>query len=503
MKLKRLLCTLMALAMLWCRLPSVVAESNSEWTVPEGLDISKQVELVIYMLGDEKVGQREMTDNFNKIAMEKLNCTVKINFISFAEWGTKYPLLFSSGEEFDIAYAATWMNYYAMAQKGAFMPLEELFPKYAPNTYARTSETALRQATVSDHLYAVPTLLATYSGYGPLYRLDLVENLDEWTGKMETFEDIEAYLALVKANYPEIEPFYVYSSGSELDDMYLTYNRMMASKNAVNDFLYFDTTAENPKLVTLYEWEKTPDFLQMVKRWNENGYFPKSALSDTDADKQKFGKVGLRFHNLDNYTDYVMTYTDYKWGYSNINPDVCNKSFTQDCMVIPNTSKNPERALALWDLITNDEEAFRAFYYGIEGVSYNIIEEDGIEYVEAVDQEIYHFSNMYSARTSEFNLPNYGYPADAMALKKAYDEHIQDGVGMQKYASFIIDTTGIETEYAACQNVHQQYWWPLEVAYVDVEEGLKEYQEKMEAAGIEKVRAELQRQLDEYCASFQ
>ena len=37
---------------------------------------------------------------------------------------------------------------------------------------------------------------------------------------------------------------------------------------------------------------------------------------------------------------------------------------------------------------------------------------------------------------------------------------------------------------------------------MDIESGLKDYQAKMEAAGIEKVREELQKQLDEYAASM-
>ncbi len=51
--------------------------------------------------------------------------------------------------------------------------------------------------------------------------------------------------------------------------------------------------------------------------------------------------------------------------------------------------------------------------------------------------------------------------------------------------------------------MHQQYWWPLELAYTDAESGLQEYEEKMEVAGIEeRIREEVQRQLDEYLDSL-
>ena len=42
-----------------------------------------------------------------------------------------------------------------------------------------------------------------------------------------------------------------------------------------------------------------------------------------------------------------------------------------------------------------------------------------------------------------------------------------NGEGTAKFRGFSVNTTSIETEYAACQNVHQQYWWPLELGYTD------------------------------------
>jgi len=42
----------------------------------------------------------------------------------------------------------------------------------------------------------------------------------------------------------------------------------------------------------------------------------------------------------------------------------------------------------------------------------------------------------------------------------------------------------------------------LELGYTDSVTGLAEHKEKMEVAGIEKVRAELQKQLDAYVANM-
>lgn len=463
-----------------------------------GLDTSEEVELVMYVVSNEPAKQQELTDNMNKIFKEKLNCTLKINYIGWAEYPNKYPLLFSSGEAFDMAYAATWLNFSALAQKGAFMNLDELWPTYAPDNFAMQSETAKQQATIDGHYYCVPTLLATYAAYGPMWRTDLVEGTD-WDGKMESFEDMERYMDLIKANHPEIEPYDVNSAGSEMDDLFMYNNGMYAIKGSTNDFLFIDPTEENPKLFTYYEYEKTPEFLEMMNRWNEKGFFSKSALSDTDTEKTKNGKAALKIHNIDTFTGLVIDKPEYSFDYANLVKDVSNLSFTQDAMVISNTSKHPERALALWNLITTDREAFDAFFYGIKDVSYELNDKGE---VKTLDPDNYAASAMWAARTTELNRDGIGTPERTNELKKEWDAYIKDGVGSQKYRSFVLDTSSIETEYAACQNVHQQYWWPLELGYTDPVSGLKEYQEKMEAAGIEKVREVLQQQLDAYVAGL-
>ena len=61
------------------------------------------------------------------------------------------------------------------------------------------------------HYYCIPTLLATYSAFGPIYRTDILEGTD-WDGKMENLADYEAYLGYVKEAAPEMEPCLLYTS---------------------------------------------------------------------------------------------------------------------------------------------------------------------------------------------------------------------------------------------------------------------------------------------------
>lgn len=179
--------------------------------------------------------------------------------------------------------------------------------------------------------------------------------------------------------------------------------------------------------------------------------------------------------------------------------DVAHLPYTQDCMVISNTSKNPERAMALWDLITNDQEVYDAFYYGIEGTSYELNDEGQFK---VLDTDNYGTSAMWSARSDALNRQAIGTPDDYKTNIDEFESHIVSGQGNEKFTGFVLDTSSFETQLAACNNVQQQYWWPLELGYTDAESGLADYQSQMEAAGIETMKEAAQKQLDAYVASL-
>ena len=125
--------------------------------------------------------------------------------------------------------------------------------------------------------------------------------------------------------------------------------------------------------MTWYEYDGAMDFLNMMKRWNDNGYFTKSALSDTDSQRYRPARQPAPFTTSIPTRSRAIDKPEWNFKFANFVQDVSNLPFTQDALVISNTAENPERALALYDLITSDEDAYRAFYYGIEGTSLRLL----------------------------------------------------------------------------------------------------------------------------------
>ncbi|MDO4303806.1 MAG: sugar ABC transporter substrate-binding protein, partial [Bacillota bacterium] len=124
----------------------------------DAIDISEHVELKMYLLGDRTADFDEVYAEINKILEEKLNASVSVEFLSWGEHDTKYSLLFSGGEDFDLIFtASSWGHYEQTVALGGFYPLtEEFIQTYAPDIWNVVPEMAWSQAKIDGTAYMVP-----------------------------------------------------------------------------------------------------------------------------------------------------------------------------------------------------------------------------------------------------------------------------------------------------------------------------------------------------------
>ncbi|MDR0388140.1 MAG: ABC transporter substrate-binding protein [Treponema sp.] len=472
-----------------------------------GADPSRQVELTCYIIGGPQPNSPEMEAYANRILAEKLpNTTLKYLYI---DWGDlaqgKYELLFSSGEVFDMCYAASWLGLSSLATRGAFMPLDDLFPAYAPVNYARQSPTALRQATFNGRLYAVPSLEKTYTVSGLLYR-EAGLNLPGWDGKMENFDDLERYIRIVKAYNPGVTGIHAGNEGNASLMRLWMENQGLYSNDTIGALWWFDPRAENPQVLFWADHPSIPEFLGLIERLNHIDAWSKTALSDPAHNRWEQGLIAINFGGFDHYRDWSIKYPHLGIRFLNMNRNVAYGTFTNNALAIPNTSRNPERALMFWDLATNDEELWRAIYYGIEGRSYRIAEQDGEKQYERIfdsnGETVYDFPTLWSIKTPQFDLPQLGAPPEITRQKAYYDTIIKDGEGAQKFQAFVLERDPTDITSMTVNNAHRELFGPLSLGFVDVRTGLANYRQAMRVAGIEKVKQEIQKQLDAYLESL-
>lgn len=94
---------------------SKAAVAETEGT--EAIDTSQEVKLVMYLLGERTPDFDKVFDRINEKLKEKINATIEVKFMGWGEWEQKYPLVFASGEDFDLIYSADWAMYNTQASQ--------------------------------------------------------------------------------------------------------------------------------------------------------------------------------------------------------------------------------------------------------------------------------------------------------------------------------------------------------------------------------------------------
>ncbi len=175
-----------------------VAEEAAE-AAAEGIDLSEQVDLVFYVMGDAPQDEAMVEDAINKILLEKCNATIDMQFSTWTDFQQKYSLEITS-QNADLIYIANWLNYGQLANSGAFLELDELLDTVAPTLKATVGDAALNQTSVNGKIYAVPNTWAEYTSNGIKYREDLRVKYD--LPVPDSLENLEAYLLGIKENEP-------------------------------------------------------------------------------------------------------------------------------------------------------------------------------------------------------------------------------------------------------------------------------------------------------------
>ncbi len=472
--------------------PESKAETASQAAPSETpkVDTSKEVEIVMYVLGSPSRDHDEVMKLFNEKAKADLNCTLKINYIGWGDFTTKYPLILSSGEPVDLIYVATWLNFSQQAQKGAFLPVDDLFKTYAPQSYASESPQALQQATVAGHLYAMAPNHTSYNTYGPMYRGDLLKKYGMTS--IKTVDDYEKYLENVVKNDPTLDPTGMSADVTHIDTMFTASQGLhYLTGDIINCPFWVKIDDPDGKVINITQVNGIQDIFKRLKSWSDKGFWPKSVLSNKDADAFRNGKAGSKIHNMDTWIgDYRMLENVAPGAdaqYTSFVP-VYPLSYMQDGMAIPASAKNPERAMMLLEKIRNDQSYYNLLTYGIEGKHYKITN----NLIETIDKDGFTQENgTWGFRDDKFFKDAVGAPPNLAD----YRQQLKNSAIENIYTGFSFNSDPVKNEYAAIQNVMTQYYVPLKLGYVDPVQGFEQLKQQLNAAGLDKVQAELQNQL--------
>ena len=477
---------------------------------PYEIQKEKFQEIVMYLPGAAPTDFEKVMEKINEKLKTSVNANLKINYVSWGDLETKFPLLLASGENFDMIFSGTWCFFVDGIKKGAYMPLQKLLPDYAPGLWKDLPKEYWDSSTYNGDILSIPKFDDGINTYGLFYRDDL--RVKYGLPEIKTMEDMENFLKAVKAKETEIKPFV----GGQFDVGILGW-----AKEYFTNVKY--TTLDSVQYLLGYV-ESSPDKLystldpnpvdneagkkgrELIKRWNDEGLISKNMSSNKTRGVEYVRNgtsavAGLNISNaVDEYVNIRNAHPDWDFKYFifDLNQDIIIKApANSNAVSVYKNSANPEKAVMVFDQLAGDLETNRLARYGIKGVHYDI-DADGKRFVpEGTDPSLFGDGSMSSWAWSQYRymLPIRG-SSDWMKnlqenivgpkLKSAVSEH------------FVPVLTEINAEIAACTQIYNTYSEGFNSGILDPVKDYDTLAAKLKAAGLEKIQQVIQAQWTEY-----
>lgn len=455
-------------------------------------------EILYYFYGTEANDTAMVMEKVNEKLKEKTGYTIKYKFLS----SDNYDLVISSGEKFDLVSAPDYLNYWENSAKGAFAKITpEDIQTNAPYIW-ENGQKYLKPLTNDDGSYYGITGIDEYApdrcyvARGDLMDKYGIESLD-------TVDDVERYLDAVAKNEPNIIPFDMPGTTPYfmLNMWASDWGWAAVGTLSFGEHVYFRLDDPERKLFIAAEQPETKMFSEKMKKWMDNGYFSKSVLSNKTSSEDSFknGRSALawtsnpescntiwkEFQKDDRKNWDVRFYPVYSQTQRMYN-------YTNTIAAISSSSDNKEGALKVLNALYSDEELYQLFYYGIEGVHYEKIDDKHKKDLPAKE-------NYWGPGAG---IKNMNYRLDNVLEFPGADELVEELKGFAVYDPIINMSKNFEDlreVNLALTEVYKTYTTPRSYGVVDdVDAAIESELQALKTAGIDKYLDTLQRHLDEY-----
>lgn len=471
---------------------SSTANSDNVSSDPASL---KPYKIKLVYEGAPQADEALVEEALNKILTEKINATIDIAPIDWGAWDDKMNLMIASRELVDILFTASWNGYAKNVAKGAYMDVGDLLDKYGQGIKDTLDSAFLEGSKIGGKNYGIPTNKELASSGGIVYRKDIADELGIDMSKIKKIEDLDAVYKIVKEKKPSMYP------------LYTTGGTFAAHSFVELDFLG-DTTIpgaidKHGTDAVVKPAEEFPQYINALKVTRDyylKGYINKDAATSQTStlDAYKTGNVFSTVEPLKpGKAEEIATATGLEGKLAQITltgKTVATSETTGAMLAISSTSENPERAMMLINLLHTDKEIVNLLNFGIEGVHFSLngdvmtqTEKSG-QYAPGVAWEL---GNQFL---------NYVWDTEAPDKWEQFKK-FNEGATSSPALGFTFDSEPVKSEVGALANVLREYQKAIETGSLNLDEALPKFIAAQKSAGIDRVIAEKQKQLNEYLKS--
>ena len=465
---------------------------------------SSPVLTYIYAGSSDQKALPDVEKAVSALAMERISASVKL--VTF-DWGTfdqKISLANAAGEKHDLYYTAPWINnYYTNIRQDYLLKLEKLLPDLAPILWGSMTPETWDAARVGGSIYGAINQQIFVKPFGPYIRADVAKDagVEDAFRALTSYDDIGPIMAEVKkyidtkkggfqyvtvaANINSTETF-----GYDVVDSGLV---VKSTDTAGRVGLYSDTLEYSRAALT-------------IRQWNELGYTPSEPK--TSSEQQDAWKAGLSTMMM---SGVVKPGGDAeikaRWGHDVISvaiaePLLTTAGSTATMTGVNSLSANPEAAVKFLELLNSDVKFYNTLCKGIEGIHWEWDDKASLLIRPAGGKASYADTGYNPNTDWQFgNVFNSYYTAKSQVGAWPATADLNRNARPSPLLGFTFDGKAVDTERAACAAVAKEFGEPLTFGIVDPMTQIPALNKALQEAGIDRIRAEMQKQIDVWMAA--
>lgn len=447
----------------------------------------------------------------NEYTEKKIGVKIDYTVIANPDYKEKMPNIINANEYFDICFTANWTtNYLQFADKGAFMDITELLPKYAKETYDFIPKALWKAVSVNGKIYGVPSYkemgwqggLFVNGKMAKEYGIDLtkIKKLSDFT---EALKIVKEKSKAAGKNVIGITGLAGNGNGFSLTNPYesLTGSPQLPGAFAVPEFGNFKEEAG--KVFNQYATKEYKEYCELTHSWFEAGYTASepTQYEKDSAQRDNDFKNGKLFSYIISYAPGAKEAATKSMGFDVefvplMKPLFETRNAMGGLLALSYQCKHPDKALEFINLLNTDKYVGTLIRHGIEGVNYSPVGTDQVDKTMGgklpADKNGYDYTFGWQFGTPFNQKWDISYPKNIAELFKEYNA----SAIVSPHNGFVFNTNAISTLEGAIKNTLGEYTAGLETGSSDPATVLPKFLKALEDNKVADLLKEVQKQLD-------
>lgn len=467
-----------------------------------------------YWIGNGDTDQREaVQDAINEYIEPLIGVNVVFHIIGWGDWDTKAITALQAGEKVDIFFTADWRNYMQLASQGLFLPLNDidgengnLLEQYGQDILTGLNPAFITGTQIDGVNYAVPTNKELTVPEGFIYNVALADEIgftEEEAAKIKSLRDLEPWLEKAKAARPDEYPYLTDGSGGF--QPWVPGFAAGISSNLIS--MKYDPDASgkfDETIASIMETDWAKEQTAIMHEWYTKGWIhPDAGLTTFNTnDIRNAGKFfiepqplkgnNIKAQELVNASGNAELVLKEIYAQTKVNITTHSGG---SMLAIPAVSEYPVQAMKFINLMHSDAKLLNMMLFGVEGKHWELEDDGRVNILN---------SAWYGAHGGAWTLGNTLLQAvsnkEDPNKNRMLIEYSNDSVDHPSLG-FRFRTEPVAAELTAIAAVADGVNRALLTGYVDPAVELPKYIDALKAAGLDTVKAEVEKQYDAWKAT--